>query len=359
MKAGPLDAGDLPTRLRLQAGHCLRLGSPLYAGLLRQAAEDAEEGGPVAELLRGHEGDPIDSMLALRLMGAVHRRVLEGALPELEPYYLTSGVPFRCITSKRNTTRAWSAFRRALVEDAGALRPLLDRPVQTNEVGRCAALLPGFFAVARETGMPLRLLEVGAGAGLNLRWDRYRYETDGFEWGDPDSPVRLRFQIDGEPPRPAEVEIVDRRGCDRAPVDPTSEEGRLTLLSYLWADQRHRLERTQAAIDFAGKVPVRIDNAAAAEWIGPQLAERCEGAATVVFHSVVMGYLAEEERREFESRVREAGERADAVAPVAWMRMESAGERAEVRLTIWPGGEDRVLARAGYHGDFVDLYRAG
>jgi hypothetical protein len=79
-----LDAGDLPTRLRLQAGHCLRLGSPLYAGLLERAADDTEAGGAVAELLRGHEDDPVESMLALRLMGAGHRRVLEGALPELE-----------------------------------------------------------------------------------------------------------------------------------------------------------------------------------------------------------------------------------------------------------------------------------
>jgi len=38
--------------------------------------------------------------------------------------------------------------------------------------------------------------------------------------------------------------------------------------------------------------------------------------------------------------------------------MEPADERAEVRLAIWPGGEDKVIARAGHHGDFVDLRRA-
>ena len=30
--------------------------------------------------------------------------------------------------------------------------------------------------------------------------------------------------------------------------------------------------------------------------------------------------------------------------------MEPAGERAELRLTTWPRGEERVLATAGYHG---------
>jgi len=358
----PLEAGDLPTRLRLQASHCLRLGSPLYAGLLQRAAGDAEEGGPVAALLRGHEGDPVNSMLALRLMGAVHRRVLEGALPDLEPFYLSSGVPYDRIADKKNTAdgeAAWPAFRRALAEDAEALRQLLDRPVQTNEVGRCAALLPGFLAVARETGMSLRLLEVGASAGLNLRWDRYRYEAEGFSWGDPASSVRLDFQIEGELPRSAEVTVAERRGCDRSPIDPTSEDGRLTLLSYIWPDQAHRVERVRAALDLAAEVPVVIDRAGAADWAGSQLAERREGVATVVFHSIVMQYLDKEERRRFEVRMRGAGERADAAAPLAWLRMEPAGERAEVRLAIWPDGEDRVIARAGYHGDFVDLRRVG
>jgi len=358
----PLDAGELPSRLRLQASHCLRLGSPLYADLLQRAANDAEAGGPVAALLRGHEDDPVNSMLALRLMGAMHRRVLEGALPDLEPFYLPSGVTYDRMAGKRNTAdgeAAWPAFRRAVSEDAEALRQLLDRPVQTNEAGRCAALLPGFLTVARETGMPLRLLEVGASAGLNLRWDRYRYEAEGFSWGDPASSVRLSFQIEGEAPQPTEITVAERRGCDRSPIDPTSEDGRLTLLSYLWPDQAHRIERVRAALDLAAEVPVTIDRAGATDWIGARLAERREGVVTVVFHSIVMQYLGKEERRRFEVRMREAGERADATARLVWMRMEPAGERAEVRLAIWPDGEDRVIARAGYHGDFIDLCKAG
>ncbi len=44
--------------------------------------------------------------------------------------------------------------------------------------------------------MPLRLLEVGASAGINLRWDRYRYEADEFSWG-PASPLTISFELSG------------------------------------------------------------------------------------------------------------------------------------------------------------------
>jgi len=345
MTRRPLDPdGDLPLRLRIQAGHCARLGSSLYAELLERAAADAEAAGPVARVLGGHENDPPNSMLALRLMGAVHRRVLEGALPELERHYRHSGVG----------SGAWSAFRGALGDDADSIRNLLDRPVQTNEVGRCAALLPGFL-IAAATRLPLRLLEVGASAGLNLRWDRYRYEAEGFGWGNAEASVRIRFHLEGAAPGATAADVIDRRGCDPCPLDPSTEEGRLTLLSFVWPDQAERLQRLRNALEEAAEMPVEVDRAGAAEWTAERLAERRPGVATVVFHSIVMQYLAEGERRELERHLYEAGEAADGDSPLFWLRMEPGGERAEVRLTGWPGGEERLLARVGYHGDPVAI----
>ncbi|MBA3866659.1 MAG: DUF2332 domain-containing protein, partial [Solirubrobacterales bacterium] len=189
---------SLGKRLQAQAGECARLGSPLYAGLLTRAAADAEAGGPVREVLRGREADPSGSALALRLMGAVHRLVLSGELPEPAARYADSPPdPATCRP----------AFRTSLAERTEELRRLVLLPVQTNEVGRCAALLPGFLAVAERTGLPLRLLELGASAGLNLRWDRYRYTARDFAWGPCDSPLRVAFRLDGETPPSAAVEV--------------------------------------------------------------------------------------------------------------------------------------------------------
>lgn len=333
---------DLAERMRLQAPACKMLGSPLYAHLLERVAVDLEDGGPSLEILRGHENDPEGSALALRLLGAVNRLVLVGEEPELGRIYLDPG----------RTEETWQEFRSVLARNAERLRDLVERPVQTNEVGRCAALLPGFLTVAATNGLPLRLLEVGASAGFNLSWDSYRYVSDGFAWGSSDSPLTIRFELEGGGTLPAveQVEIAERRGCDAAPIDPASPEGLVDSLAYIWPDQLERVARVQAALKIARGRQFEVEQASAAAWAEQVLGEPAAGCATVLFHSIVEQYLSEEELTSFHRLVREAGERATAAAPLAWLRMEPAGERAEVRLRTWPGGEDRLLARAGYHG---------
>lgn len=339
---------SLAGTLRIQAEACERVGSPLYAALLVHAAADVERGGPTWQVLHGHESDPGPSALALRLMGAVNRLVLSGEEAALASIY---GDP------DRDETAAWQAFSSVLERNVDRLRELVELPVQTNEVGRCAALLPGFLTVAGETGLPLRLLEVGASAGLNLRWDRYRYISEGLSWGPSDSPVAITFELRGEVvfPVPVEVEIAERRGCDAAPVDPATPEGHLDLLAYVWPDQANRIERLHGALGVATGLPVAVDREGAAAWLERILDARTPGRATVVFNSFVLQYLAEEELTAFQRCLEAAGERATENEPLAWLRMEHGGEWADVRLQTWPDGHDRQLARAGYHGTPVLL----
>jgi hypothetical protein len=298
-------------------------------------------GDAVYGVLRGHEDDPGPSVVALRLMGAVHRLVLRGDAPGLAVHYPSAG---------GRPGDAWPAFVDVLQAHRDELRRLVEHPVQTNEPGRCAALLGGFLEVARTTGRPLRLLEVGASAGLNLRFDRYRYELGDERWGQPGSPVVLRSLMTGprQPPLDAPLRVASRAGCDRLPVDPRAEEGRLTLTSYVWPDQLERLERLRAAWAAAAQVPAPVERAGAADWIEKRLAEPSPGTTTVVFHSIVMQYLPAEERERFERAVTRAS------GSVGWLRMEEAGEMADVRLAL--GGEDRLVARAGYHGTPIEWF---
>src|SRR6185503_11251145 len=126
---------------------------------------------------------------------------------------------------------------------------------------------------AAESGLPLRLLEVGSSAGLNLRWDRFRYEWRGAAFGPADSPVRFTETFtDGAPASVPAVAIAERSGCDASPIDPVSEEGRLTLLAYVWPDQAERFARLRGALDVAAAMPTTIEQADACEWLTARLA---------------------------------------------------------------------------------------
>src|SRR5262249_6218521 len=120
-------------------------------------------------------------------------------------------------------------------------------------------------------------------------------------------------------------------------------------------DQAERIERMRAALEVADEVPVMLDRERAAAWAERMLAAPTPGQATVVYHSIVSQYLSDDERAALFDGIREAGGRAPADAPLAWLRMEPADDRANLDLTIWPGGAERHLARVGYHGNPVEL----
>ena len=325
--------------VRAQGEACRNVGSPLYAGLLARVADDVEAAGPAWRVLDAFAAWPHGSAFGLRLMGAVNRLVLTGAAPDLAPHFAPGG----------DAAAAWPAFHALIAERGNEVRELaLAYGVQTNDVGRCAALAPAFLAVSG--GRPLRLLEIGASAGLNLRFDRYRYDG---RWGDPASPVQLRDRYEGAAPPfdPPRVDVAARSGCDPDPIDPTTDEGELTLLSFVWPDQAERVELLRGAIALARHVPVDVERAPAADWLERGLAEPPpEGVATVLFHSIVWQYLDEGERDRVRAAITRAGEAATAEAPLAWVRMEPDGADARVDVTTWPAGHHRLFARAGFHG---------
>lgn len=223
------------TWFRWQAGYCASLGSPLYERLLLNAAGDLEAGGPAWDAVAGMENDRAESAPALRFMGAVHRIVLEGRAPELAALFPSAG-------GNLDIDATWPVFRRVVADNVDELRRTIPIPLQTNEVGRAGALVGGFLEVARETELPLRILECGASAGFLLNWDRYRYEARGATWGPADSLVRL-CDYNSQQPLPFAVDatVLERSGCDRSPIDATTDEGALTLKSFVWADQITRV----------------------------------------------------------------------------------------------------------------------
>lgn len=334
---------------REQQRLCRDLGSDLYSRLLDAATADISEGGVVWDVMQHVDSDPPLSYPALRLLGSVHRLVLEGRAPSLAVHYPSVG--------GRPTEGLGEEFIGTVHDHADSLRSMVGRTPQTNEVARSAALLVGFFEVARSSGLPLRILEIGSSAGLNLAWDQYRYECGSWAWGPRNSPVRILDPFVGMVPEPAEIKVVERAGCDLAPVDPQCDDGLLTLLSYIWPDQVSRLERLRAAAALISTLdpPVRVEHADAVQWLRSQLARPVDGVATVVTHSIVTAYFDDATLTAYEQVLAEACLRASRTSPVAEVALERVGQRFEVGIRQWPDMHRQLLALAGGHGLPVEV----
>ncbi|HEX3908844.1 MAG TPA: DUF2332 domain-containing protein [Mycobacteriales bacterium] len=334
---------------RRQADDCRELGSPLYAGLLDHIAADLEGGGVSSDLLAEHPADRGDGLLPLRLMGGVHALVLSRQAPELALFYPSVG---GTADPGADADLAWPALRDLLAGQADTIRPWLDRAPQTNEVGRGAALVGAMCQLAAVDDLPIRLFEVGASAGLNLRADRFHITGAGASYGDPASPVRLLEAWRGVRPPDVPLRVVERSGGDLAPIDPATTEGRLTLTAYVWADQVARIERLRGALAIAAAVPaqVRAENAiATVSRLTPT-----HGTWTLLWHSIFRQYLSQAERDALSTAIAAVGAAATPAARFAHVFLEPAspadGGFAEVIVTTWPGATRRRVGVAAAHG---------
>lgn len=333
-----------------QAELCDMLGSPFTATLCRLCATRLDTTTLVGRHILDWRGDPAADALPLRLAGGLHVLVLADQDTNLAAAYPPHPLDAETI---------WSAVSPALVRHGERLVDTLRFAPQTNEVARSAILLPGFLAVARATGRPLNLVEIGTSAGLNLLWDRFAYLYGTRAWGDALSPVTLTPALHGqEPDLGGDARILDRRGVDLAPIRVSEPDERLRLRSYVWADQHERRARLDGALALAMRAPPRIEAGDAGVWLDAALQARPDDVATVVFHSIVWQYLPPQTQRHIDATLARHGGAATRRRPLAWLQFEGfAGQGpAVLRLTMWPTGQTQVLAEADFHGRWLNWY---
>jgi hypothetical protein len=252
--------------------------------------------------------------------------------PVTQPNLLFAAVQF--LTGPERMPLSSAALRAFLAREGARVAALMhERRTQTNEVGRCAALLP-----AMPDG-PLAVVEVGASAGLCLLMDRYHYNFGFAEIGDPDACVQIRCRTQGAVPIPRTMpEIVWRRGLDSNPLDVRREEDAKWLLACVWPDHQERRRRLQAAISVARQHPPVVTAGDLATELPAVLAEVPRNAQLVVFHSATLPYLVEARRHDLTRILMEESHRRE----VVWISNEASGLMPEF-ADMAPKGTERAF----------------
>lgn len=170
------------------------------------------------------------------------------------------------------------------------------RAVQTNEIGRCAVLLPALAMLPQ----PLALLEVGASAGLNLYPDRYAYRYGELTIGT--GPL-LECAATGLPPVRL-PDVVWRGGLDLNPLDVTDPADIGWLDALVWPENEHRRAHLRAAAAVAATDPPHLVRGDLVEDLPALAAKAPKDATLVVFHTSVLYQVPDDRRRAFVEVVR-------------------------------------------------------
>lgn len=321
------------------------MGSAFYGALLDCAARAFAEDAELRSLL---ERNAHRSRVGLRLAGAAHFRALRGEAPAIAAHFGSTG-------GDNDPHAAWAAIQEDVRAHERTYAELLARPVQTNEVARSLPILASMLTISHATRMPLRVFEIGSSAGLILNFDRYRYAGDQWAWGDPDAALKLtNATIEGAPQHlDADLDVLERRGCDVHPLDAADPVDAATLLGFVWPDQTERFARLRTALDIAALHSPQIEAADGIEWLARAVQPK-PGAVTVVMHTVITEHMPQDVRERLRARIRRIGEDATVEAPFAWARMEPGAGAYETAVTIWPAREEIFIARSDGHAQALE-----
>lgn len=322
--------------------------SPLYERLSYAIAKDDEL---LSLASHARLGQPIPNML----FAAVQYLLLGGVQHRLAAFY--PGL----IEAAADSDDPFPVFRAFCLEHASTITMLLrTRLVQTNEVRRCACLLPAFGMIAEQDALrPLALVEVGTSAGLNLFWDRYCYDYGAAStYGDVTSPVVLRCELRGSGRLPAIKQlpkVAARIGIDLHPVDVRNADETQWLRALIWPEHAERVELLQRALEVARQEPPKMIAGDALDVLPGALREIPLDTTLCVVHSMTLNQFSREGRARFAELLAEQSRR----SPIFEVSFEYRQREAPPQLEVISYGDGErtkvtLLARCQPHGKWIE-----
>ena len=316
--------------------------SPLYQALARVVSQDDEL---LRLALLARAGQQPTNLL----MGATHMTVLrDPSLPFARFFATVAGA------DAQPPEAAGAEYPAFCAEHRDALAELLrTRLVQTNEPARATALRYALHEVARRVEGPVTFLEVGASAGIQLRFDRWAIQTGGRRFGPADAPLTIKTEWRSDDPPPdldAIAPIAERLGVDLHPVDATDPGERMWLQALVWPEHVDRFAALDRALDVVAADPPEILAGDAIELLGRLDAERLSvDMPLVVFHSQVRMHVPVQRRGAFDAAIGALGAR----RRLLHIALEHRGEGPAVLSLHDSAGEDADLGSAHGHGRWI------
>lgn len=274
-------------------------GSPLYRSLCTTVARTA------ALLALARLGRPGQYPTFL-FFGAVHHLLLQGVDHPLARYY-PSVVGESARRPDGDTGAALIDF--CARHGTELATTISTRLVQTNHVQRALGLRIGLCTLPKDR--PVHLIEVGASAGLNLRFDRYGYTLGKHTFGNLASPVQIAATLYGTTPLP-DLDDVPKlasvQGVDLNPVDVRDPDARAWLEALVWPENHDQRVLLSAALALTAMDPPEIRKGDAVDVLPRLAAELPAGEPRVVYHSATRMHVPRNRLAAFDEAIESVGD---------------------------------------------------
>lgn len=242
----------------------------------------------------------------------------------------------------------------------GVWSTMTTRRVQTNDTSRAIAWLwPAFLAGCDGARRPLALIDIGAGAGLNLIADQL-------------PPIWSDLATGNGIPCAMRVNTVARIGFDSRPLNIRRDDDVLWMRSCIWPGDTERLARFEsgvkvlraAATGASRPVLERLTASLVPERLEDLASNVPEGTFLLAYQTILRGYLEVAERENYRQGMLEFVSRQTA-GRAMWVELEldDARRRLPAVLIAHVRVRDRVrsirLGRSSQHPTEIEVDVAG
>lgn len=319
-------------------------GSDMYQFLSKKIASDAEL---LALASTADQSQPVPNLF----LATVNFLLYKDSTQKLRQFYPNhSGKPF----SQKDLFENFKSF--CLENSEKMIQIMKSRLVQTNEVRRCALLLPAVAEVAKEVQSEIALVDVGTSSGLNLLLDQYFYQySDGTTIGKTDSRLKISCTVQNGKLKLDQLPKIGKRiGVDLNPIDLKDSDEVLWTLSLVWPDQVERVERLKSAIQVLNQHPVELRKGDGTVVLPKLTTEIPQNMAICVMHSFTLNQFSAEARNAFENLLCELSNQRDIWRiSLEWLGTES----PQMNLDHYSTGklaQRKTLAICHQHGEWIN-----
>lgn len=324
------------------AEHECQGSSALYFQLSRQIAQDQKLLSIAAKTTRRQ---PIPNLFFAAVQFLLHR----SADIQLKEYYASF------TQNPLPPAESFIHFKNFAIQHQDSIINILQsRLVQTNEVKRSAYLYPAIGLVSQlNNNQPICLIEIGASAGFNLCFDKYKYQVGDLHYGDTASDLLIHSEFKTQYPYSPIVDNFDiykRIAIDLNIIDLKNADDQDWMQALIWPEHRARLEQLKIASQITRNTEIQYLQGDAVELINELVLSIPKHIGICVYHTHVANQMSTGQREGLVKMVDQLGSRGNLY------HLYNNIDSPELQLVHFPKGMRKhiTLAKTEGHGKWVE-----